>query len=94
MRVLVIWCEIPERTIAYLLEDITTEQHQVLLDANNTFINSDDDCAAAEILSTAFGSVENADPKLDKKWHGLWHECEVPFPVSDIDLVVCSGFYL
>lgn len=95
MKALVIWCEMPETVTAYLLKDVTEEQQAILREANDTYVNSDDDCIGAEILSTAFGNAADGDPNIDKKWHGLWNDCEVSFPITEpVDLIICSGFYL
>ena len=95
MRVLLIWEMLPEEVQAYLIEDPTDEQLELLRKANDTFVNLDNDVEHALILSAAVTTLEYADPIVDAKWHAIWEKCLVKFPVEGpIDLVVNSGFYL
>lgn len=92
MRVLLIWEMIPESAEAYVIQDPTQEQLDTLLAANETYIGTDDDDAAALIISTAIGDKADADPYIDEKWHAIWEKCRVEFPVKGpIDWVVITG---
>jgi general stress protein 26 len=91
-EVLVIWDMSPDSVTAYKITPQTEEQVELLKDASNVFINSSDDDTAAHILSTALAHPDDADPVIDAEWHGIWHECEVSFPVSGpIHMVIMSG---
>lgn len=95
MRVLLIWEVIPEGAEAYLIEDPTQEQLDMLLAANEKYVNGGETDKAALTIGATLLDEKDAFPDVAKKWLGIWKECRVEFPVKGpIDLVVVSGFYL
>jgi hypothetical protein len=83
-----------EEVTPYVINNATEEQVELLMKANNTFINIDRDVEHALVLMSALCSREDADPAIDKRWHALWEKCNTTFPVDGpLDFVVCSGYY-
>lgn len=95
MRVLLIWEVIPEGAEAYLIENPTQKQLDILITANGKYINSGETDKAAYIVGSTLMDEADAYPNVTKEWLGIWEKCRVEFPVKGpIDLVVVSGFYL
>ena len=96
MKVLLIWEENPENVKAFMIENPTAEQLQVLEEANGTMINSDEDTEAAMKISDALSErIDWCNPEGDPKWYCIWNDKNVEFPVQGpIDKVFKSGFCL
>lgn len=86
MRVLLIWEDVPENTYAYLIENPTEEQLEILRAANGKYIGTDADDSAVQAINRALGDDDSA-------WNSI--KCRVEFPVEGpIDLVVIMGCIL
>jgi hypothetical protein len=81
MKVAIIFEMIPEKTLAYLIENPTEEQLQHLELANGKVANCDE-------------QTDDMD-WLDNMLAEDWKECEVKFPIKDsVDRIYLYGFAL
>jgi len=99
MKVVLIWELNPEELNAYLIENPTEEQLDVLKTANNQMVNGTDSPEAEKAvlkLSDALGENEDyCDPDGDPEWRCIWNDKQVEFPITGpIDMIFKSGFYL
>lgn len=99
MRVLLIWELNPESVDAYLINNPTAEQLDVLAKANGTMLNAapnrEAEVALGKISDALCTLEEHCDPHGDLAWKCIWNEKKVEFPVQGpISMVFKSGFYL
>ncbi len=96
-KILVIWSlmEYELEPFAYLINDPTDEQVELLRKANGQIVNCTEESEEALILCAAFEERENIIPEVEEKWCGIWHDCRVEFPIVNcegIDMIIFSGF--
>jgi hypothetical protein len=84
MKVLIVWEEIPENTIFYVIEDPNKEVLKTIKEAAGKFINTTDE---NEEVNTLSSWLEDSVSMFTK------HEVETPLE-GPFDLVVLCGFIM
>jgi hypothetical protein len=93
-HVLLVWNEIPEGNKFYLIpeDEITPEQFKFLHEANDKFINADDNNFGLDFLNAALSPAYMEDDTKE----GIWAKHKVEFPLQGqyITQAFHSGFLL
>lgn len=98
--VLLVWEEVPEKTVLFLLpQDKAKEWEKFLVEAHNKLINADDMNDGLRFLNTAIASEDGTAEDGFEEYLGVlsqykWEDNNKPILDKDIVAVYVSGFVL